>query len=344
MLDYTFSTDAAAPVCKEIIDRMREVNEGALVGYFEDCYTKKVREIMSSYFTKPVGIYFCTSGTASNTLAIKFMKNNCSSIITTKYAHSVHYEVGAIEYNTGCKLVECYPDDGKITTKMIEEHLKSRNNFNWAYPDVVMITQTTEFGTCYTIEELKNICDFCHKHGLYVYIDGARLANAMEYLNCGFKEILEETGVDIASFGGNKNGAMFGEMLIILNPQFDKHIILQQKQSLQLFSKSRFMAVQFLALLENELWRTNARQSNRMARLLEEKMKAVGFDSVYKVESNCVFFNFSKEMVEYIKQKYKLSSYEDQKFTRIATSWYTNEKDVYAFVDYIQKFDLKKRK
>ena len=104
------------------------------------------------------------------------------------------------------------------------------------------------------------------------------------------------------------------------------------------------MAVQFLTLLENELWRRNARQSNAMAKLLADKMAKIGYGAVYAVESNCVFFDFSREMVEYIKQKYKLSSYEDQKFTRIATSWYTNEKDVYAFVDYIQKFDLQKRK
>lgn len=344
MLNFTFSTDAAAPVCDEIIKKMIEVNNGAMIGYFEDSYTCKVREIMSSYFTKPVGVYFCTSGTASNTLAIKFMKENCSSIITTKYAHSVNYEVGAIEYNTGCKLIECCSDDGKITVEMISEHLKSRNNFNWAYPEIVMITQTTEFGTCYTIDELKTICDFCHKNGLYVYIDGARLSNAMERLNCGFKEMLEDTGVDIASFGANKNGAMFGEMLIILNKKFDKYIILQQKQSLQLFSKSRFMAVQFLTLLENELWRTNAKKSNSMAKLLESKMKELGYEPVYKVESNCVFFDFSSDMIDYIKLTYKLSSYEDQRFTRIATSWYTNENDVLEFVDYIQKFDLKKQK
>ena len=339
MLNYAFASDTTAPVCMEVFNKLIEVNENYELGYFEDECTRQVRELMQSYFSKPVGIHFCTNGTSANVLAMKIMKNNYSSIITTEYAHSVNYEVGAIEYNTGCKVITSPTICGKLTKSIIASHLKNRNSRNWAYPEIVMLTESTEFGTCYTLEELKEICEFCHQNELYVYIDGARLANAMVNLNCGFSEILEKTGVDIASFGINKNGAMFGEMLIILNQKFNNHFILQQKQSMQLFSKSRFMSAQFLAMLKNETWRKNAENANNMAKYLEQKMAKCGYDAIYKVESNCVFFNFSKQLLEYIKEKYKLSSYEDQHCTRLMTSWCTTKPEVDELVTYIKSFD-----
>lgn len=335
MLNYAFSSDTTAPVCKEVMDELLKANEGYELGYFEEPYTAKVRQIMQSYFTKPVSIHFCTNGTASNVLAMKIMKHNYSSIITTNFAHSVNYEVGGIEYNTGCKLCTSESIDGKLTAKIIEPFLKTRDSRNWAYPEIVMLTQSTEFGSCYTKDELKGICDFCHKNGLYVYVDGARLANAMATLKCGFKEILEDTGVDVASFGINKNGAMFGEMLIILNQKFNDHFILQQKQSLQLFSKSRFMACQFLAMLENEVWRKNALNANNMAQYLNKQMKLIGYNCIYPVESNCIFYDFEDTLIEHIKRKYKLSSYEDQRYTRLMTSWCTTREEVDDFVKYI---------
>lgn len=339
MLNYAFASDTTAPVCSEVMKELLRANEEYELGYFEDHYTKKVRDIMQGYFSKPVGIHFSTNGTASNVLAIKIMKHNYSSVITTNYAHSVNYEVGGIEYNTGCKLCSCDTIDGKINAKMIEPFLMTRGSRNWAYPEIVMLTESTEFGTCYTIDELKELCDFCHANGLYVYVDGARLSNAMESLNCGFYEILEKTGVDIASFGINKNGAMFGEMLIILNPRFNEHFILEQKQSMQLFSKSRFMAVQFLAMLKNEVWRKNAKNANSMAKYLKTEMSKLGFKSIYQVESNCVFFNFDEKLKEFIKRKYKLSSYEDQQYTRLMTSWCTTTAEVDELVNYIKLFD-----
>lgn len=335
MLNYAFASDTTAPVCQEILERMIEANVGCELGYFEDVYTKKVREIMQKQFSKPVGIHFCTNGTSANVLAVKIMKNNYSSVITTKFAHSVNYEVGAIEYNTGCKLVCVDTDTGKLTPELILPHLANRGSRNWAYPEIVLITQSTEFGTCYTLDELKQLCQFCHSNGLYVYVDGARLANAMAYLNCGFYEMLEKTGVDVASFGINKNGAMFGEMLIILNTKFNEHFVLQQKQSMQLFSKSRFMSCQFFAMLESDLWLKNAQNANMIASYLNEQMQKLGFYAIYPVESNSVFYDFDTKTIEHIKKKYKLSSYEDQKCTRLMTSWCTAKEDIDEFIKYL---------
>lgn len=123
---------------------------------------KKVVEIMQSYFTKPVGIHMCTSGSASNVLAIKVMKHNYSSIICCEETHMNRYEVGGTEYNTGCKFAPCISPDAKLTVAMIKEKLRTRDSYNWAYPEIVVLSQATEWGTCYTCKEIKTICDFCH--------------------------------------------------------------------------------------------------------------------------------------------------------------------------------------
>ena len=272
-----FNSDTTASVCPEILQKMSEVaNEDKyMLGYNQDKYTLKVREIMQSYFTKPIKCYFNASGSGANVLAIKAMKDNYSSIICCDDTHINRYEVAGTEYNTGCKIIACDSRDAKLTIEKIQSKLLTKENFNYAYPKIVVLSQVTELGTCYTVEELKRICDFCHKNDLYVYVDGARLANAMAYLGVGFKEMLENTGVDIASFGANKNGAMFGEMIIILNPLFDKHFILNQKQSMQLFSKTRFLSSLFLVMLEQNIWYKNAKHANDMALYLEQELSLI---------------------------------------------------------------------
>lgn len=341
MKKVTFSSDTTAPVCPEIMNILNEINFDCESGYAQDKYTKKVEQIMQSYFTKPVGIHMCTSGSASNVLAIKVMKHNYSSIICCEETHMNRYEVGGTEYNTGCKFVACDSKDAKLTVDIIKSKLRTRDSYNWAYPEIVVLSQATEWGTCYTCNEIKKICDFCHENGLYVYIDGARLANSMVSQNCGFKEMLEDTGVDIASFGANKNGAMFGEMIIVLNPKFEEHFILNQKQSMQLFSKTRYLGAQFLVMLEQNVWQKNAKQSNEMAQYLAKKISEIGYKIAFPVQANSVFVEFEEDMLNYIQEKYSLGKYEEQKFTRLMTSWCTSKEEIDEFINYIKNKKLK---
>lgn len=269
------------------------------------------------------------------------MKDNYSSIICCDDTHINRYEVAGTEYNTGCKIIACDSRDAKLTIEKIQSKLLTKENFNYAYPKIVVLSQVTELGTCYTVEELKRICDFCHKNDLYVYVDGARLANAMAYLGVGFKEMLENTGVDIASFGANKNGAMFGEMIIILNPLFDKHFILNQKQSMQLFSKTRFLSSQFLVMLEQNIWYKNAKHANDMALYLEQELKKLGISIAYPVQSNAVFADFSEEQIKYLKREYALSSYDfNNHYCRLMTSWSTTKQEIDDFISYLVKIKL----
>ena len=341
MAKVLFNSDTTASVCPEILTKMCEVaNEDSyMLGYNQDKYSMRVREIMQSYFTKPIECYFNASGSGANVLAIKAMKDNYSSIICCEDTHINRYEVAGTEYNTGCKIVACDSKDAKLTVEMIKSKLTTKDNFNYAYPKIVVLSQVTELGTCYTVKELKEICDFCHKNELYVYIDGARLANAMAYLGVGFKEMLEDTGVDIASFGANKNGAMFGEMIIILNPLFSKHFILNQKQSMQLFSKTRFLASQFLVMLEQNIWYKNAKHANDMALYFEKELNKIGINLAYPVQSNAVFANFTAEQIKYLKREYVLGSYDDdKKCCRLMTSWATTQEEIDDFIAYLKDF------
>lgn len=334
---YDFSSDTTAPVSQEIMGKLKLVNKGCEVGYSEDRYTKQVRKIVQSYFTKPVGIHMCAHGSASNVLAVKIMKHNYSSIICCDNTHCNRYEVGGTEYNTGCKIITCQSSDGKLTVDMIKSKLLTKGNYNWALPEIVVLSQPTELGVCYTCEELKNICDFCHKNDLYVYIDGARLGNAMVHENCSFKEMLEDTGVDIASFGINKNGAMFGEMLLILNKKFNKNFMLEQKQSMQLFSKTRFLSAQFLAMFENDLWKRNATHSNKMALYFSKQLKKLGKKILFPVHTNCIYIRFNKKELEHLRKRYAFNLYDEDGFTRLMTSWITTKEEIDEFVSYLKQ-------
>ena len=338
-MKFDFSSDTTAPAMPQIIDKFKEINEGAMPGYSDDPYTEQVRKIMQGYFSKPVSIFFNTSGSGANVLAIKAMKDNYSSIICCDCAHINTSEVGGTEFNTGCKIVACQSSDAKLTVDMIKSKLTKKTSINASLPKIVVVSQATEYGTVYTPKELKEICDFCHENELYVYVDGARLANAMAYLNVGFKEMLEDTGVDIASFGGNKNGAMFGEMIIVLNQKFAKNFILNQKQSMQLFSKTRYLSSQFLVMLEDELWRKNASHANNLALYLANKLEEMGFKITFPVQSNHVFVQLTDDQAQYLKQEYKMATYEFEGSTyRLMTSWCMKKEDVDELLLYLKNF------
>lgn len=341
MKKVLFNSDTTASVCPEVMNKLLEVaqSDKYMLGYNQDVYSQKVREIMQSYFSKPIECFFNASGSGANVLAIKAIKNNYTSIICCDDTHINRYEVGGVEYNTGCKIIACQSKDAKLTVNMIKSKLETRSNFNYAYPQIVVVSQVTELGTCYTTQEFKAICDFCHKNNLYVYLDGARLANAMAHLEVGFKEMLEDTGVDIASFGANKNGAMFGEMIIVLNPLFSKHFILNQKQSMQLFSKTRFLSSQFLVMLEQNIWYKNAKNANAMALYLEKRLKDLNIEIAFPVESNAVFAVFNKKQREYLQKLYDIDFYENgKKWYRLMTSWSTTTQEIDDFIDYLKEF------
>jgi len=206
-------------------------------------------------------------------------------------------------------------------------------------PKVLYISQATELGTIYKPEELKALSNFLHHHKMYLHVDGARLANAAAKLQCSFKEITANCGVDILSFGGTKNGMLMGESVITFRPELAENMKYIRKQSTQLFSKMRFSSAQFLAYFQDDLWRTNALHANKMAQLLRSKIEETGnFEFTQPTEANIILVRFSPVLItEMLKHHFFYVWNEKTHEIRLVTSWDTTEEDVAGFVDKLRK-------
>jgi threonine aldolase len=201
-------------------------------------------------------------------------------------------------------------------------------------PKVLYISQATELGTIYTQEEIKQLSQFLHSYNMYLHIDGARLANAAATLQCSFKEITVDCGVDILSFGGTKNGMLMGESVITFRPELAENMKYIRKQSTQLFSKMRFTSAQFLAYFQDDLWLNNAQHANRMAQLLRRKIEETGsFEFTQPTEANIILVKFSPTLIdEMLMHHFFYVWNEGTHEIRLVTSWDTTLADVEGFV------------
>lgn len=285
-----FASDNNAGVHPDILAALQRVNVGHVVGYGDDLYTKRAEEKFKDHFGAEVEVFFVFGGTAANVLGLKAATASYHAVLCAETAHINVDECGAPEQFTGCKLITIATPDGKITVEQIEARLHGVGDQHRVQPKVISITQPTEVGTVYTPEEVKRIADFAHHHGLVLHMDGARLANAAASLGVTLAEITGQAGVDILSFGGTKNGMMYGEAVLFFDRRYAESFRFIRKQGMQLASKMRFIAAQFEALLADDLWLRNARAANAMAQYLYSAMAALPEVVVtQKVESNAVF-------------------------------------------------------
>jgi threonine aldolase len=213
--------------------------------------------------------------------------------------------------------------------------LKGQKKYKYL-PKVIVLTQPTEFGTVYTLDEIKAVCDYAHSKDMYVYIDGARLANAIVELETNLTEMIEGTGVDAFSFGGTKAGALFGEMVVFRRAEFSRALDYSQKQSLQHLDKSKFLGVQIEYLLDSGLWLENAKKANASAKVLEKKLLEKGVKTFYPTQTNMVFAILTEEQLEKINQVFYLHYWnETDKSVRIATTYLTTEEKINQLVSLI---------
>lgn len=245
-----------------VLQAIARANEEAVDGGVgNDSYSLRAAAYVQHFFKEKIHAVYTLNGTGANMLAMKAMLDRFSSVICSSETHINVYEAGAFEYTLGCKILPVNSTDGKLSAALVREALESAAaNY---IPKVVVITQPTERGTLYTLEELTQLCSYAHSRGLYVYMDGARLGNALEALHTDLTEMIEETGVDAFSVGGTKSGAMFGEMVVFRREEFTRHLPYLQKQSFQHFDRSKFLGVQFTCLLEEGIWLENAAKGNR---------------------------------------------------------------------------------
>jgi len=333
-----FASDNNSGVHPEVLEAMVLANVGHAVGYGDDNYTKLAIEKFKEVFGSQTDVFFVYNGTGANITAIQALTHPFNSVICPETAHINVDECGAPEKHSGCKLLPVQTKDGKLTVDKIKKHMHGFGFEHHSQPKLISITQATELGTVYAIDEIREIADYAHEHNMYLHMDGARLANAAVSLDCTFKEMTVDAGVDVLSFGGTKNGLMFGEAVLFFNQNTEavKYI---RKQTAQLNSKMRFTAAQFLAILNNDLWKRNALHANEMAQKLKAALQDIKEITITQnVDSNGIFAIVPKEIIEPLQKEFFFYSWDESKNeVRWMTSFDTQEEDITAFVSLIKK-------
>jgi threonine aldolase len=309
-----------------------EANTGDAVAYGADPWTARAVGDLRRLAGGDGEVYLMLNGSGANVLGLGLLLARHEAVICAESAHINTDECGAAERILGTKLLTVLAPDGKLTPEMIASRLAGRGDEHFAQPGVIAITQSTEVGTCYSLAELRKIREFCADNGLRVFMDGARLANAAAYLGCTLAELAEHA--DVLSFGGTKNGAMGVEAVIVMRSGDAANAPYLRKQHMQLSSKMRFLAAQFIALLDDDLWLQNARHANAMAsRLAAGLADLPGVDVVYPVESDAVFARLARQHVAELQREWTFHVWDETtSVVRWMTAFDTQERDVDDFL------------
>ena len=309
-----------------------EANAGDAVAYGADPWTARAVGELRRLAGGDGEVYLVLNGSGANVLGLGLLLARHEAVICAESAHINTDECGAAERILGTKLLTVPAPDGKLTPELIASRLAGRGDEHFAQPGVVAITQSTEVGTCYSLAELRKVREFCADNGLRVFMDGARLANAAAYLGCTLAELAEQA--DVLSFGGTKNGAMGVEAVIVMRSGDAANAPYLRKQHMQLSSKMRFLAAQFIALLDDDLWLQNARHANAMAsRLAAGLADLPGVDVVYPVEADAVFVRLARQHVAELQREWTFHVWDETtSIVRWMTAFDTQERDVDDFL------------
>jgi len=332
-----FASDNNAGVHPEILEALARANHGHVRAYGEDPYTESAIERFREHFGKDIDVFFTFNGTGANVLGLQALMRPYHAVLCSDYAHIYTDECAAPEKHTGCKLIPLPHRDGKIILESVHHAYHGIGDHHHVQARVISITQATEMGTVYKPDEIQSLACFAHEHEMFLHMDGARIANAALGLGQTLRQATRDLGVDVLSFGGTKNGIIGGEAVIFFNRELSRDFLYLRKQGMQLASKMRFIAVQFEALLTNDLWRRGAEQANRMASLLEKELRSVpSLKIVWKVEANGVFVQIPRRAIEKIKDRYFFYVWiEEEDIVRWMCSFDTTEQDVKEFARFV---------
>lgn len=325
---------------EEILEAVVKVNSEPITGgYGNDDHTARATALMQQYFDRRITTTCTINGTAANVMAMKDLLGRLDAVLCAEQTHMHTYEAGAFEFCLGNKIITAKTPDGKLTPQIIRDTLTAHQKYHYN-PKVIVMAQPTEYGTVYTADEIREICTLAHERGMLVYVDGARIGNAAAALGIGLREMLDETGVDAFSFGGTKAGALFGEMVVFLHPFQGINLGYSQKQSLQHMAKSKFLGVQLEVILEKQFWLRDGEASNAMARYMESRLRELGYEIYYPVESNMVFCVIPPEKFAPLCAVYDMHYWDE--FThvvRLATTYRTTKEEVDALAERLGRAD-----
>jgi len=335
----SFASDNNAGIHPEILRAVSLANTGHVKAYGDDDYTEAAVQKFKQHFGEGIDVYFVFGGTGANVLGLQIIAEPFNAILCAETAHINVDECGAPEKFTGCKLLTIPTTDGKITIEAIRRHLHGMGDQHHVQPKVVSISQTTEMGTVYSPEEIRTISNYAHANRMLLHLDGARLSNAAASLEVDLKALTADIGVDVVSFGGTKNGMMYGESVVFFDRNLSKSFKYVRKQGMQLASKMRFISAQFEALLSNDLWRQNAHHANQMAKRLAQEIGTIPqIRMTQKVQANGVFATLPKACIPILQREYFFYVWNEEiGEVRWMTSFDTTEEDVQNFVRCIKK-------
>ncbi len=335
----SFASDNNAGVHPEIMQALAAANDGHVIAYGDDPYTARAVAKFREHFGKDVEVFFVFGGTGANVLGLKAATESHQAIICADTAHINVDECGAPEKFTGCKLLSVLTEAGKFRVGSFDHFMHGVGFEHHVQPRVISISQATEMGTVYTPKEIKELATFAHKHEMILHVDGARLSNAAAGLRLPLKAITKDAGVDVLSFGGAKNGMMYGEAVVFFDKSLAKDFKYTRKQGTHLPSKMRFISAQFEALLTNDLWLRNAEHANRMAKLLARELGKISRIRITQpVQANGVFAILPQKYIARLQKEYFFYVWnEETSEVRLMTSFDTTEDDIADFVSLVKK-------
>jgi threonine aldolase len=336
-----FASDNYAGICPEVESAMEEANIGHAVSYGADSWSSKADKLFQDLFETDCEVFFVFNGTAANSLAVASLSDTFHSVLCHQFAHIESDECGAPGFfSHGTQLVTVPGKDGKLNARVIEETVTRRDDIHHPKPKVISLTQATELGTVYSVDELKSISRVAKKLDLFVHMDGARFANALAELKVAPRKITWEVGVDVLCFGGTKNGMAFGEAIIFFDRQLARNFAFRRKQGGQLASKMRFLAAQWIGLLRNDAWLRYASHSNRMAKELEKSLKSVrGIKVAFPRQANSVFVEMPSPLIKKLHQRgwHFYTDVGPGGLARFMCAWDTRIEDIDALAKDIQE-------
>lgn len=331
-----FASDNYAGAHPEVLAAIAAANGGHQMAYGEDVYTARLQEVMREHFGAQAEVFPVFNGTGANVTALTSMLPRWGAVIATSTAHIHTDENGAPERISGLKLLTVDTPDGKLTPELIDREAWGWGDEHRAQPLAVSITQTTELGTLYSVEEIRAIADHVHEHGMTLHMDGARISNAAAALGVPLREFTTDAGVDILSFGGTKNGLLYGEAVVVLNPKVSEGLLFLRKLNMQLASKMRFVSAQLIALLSDDLYLRSAGHANEMASRLRgalEEASLPGIEFTQPTQANAVFAILPPGVADRLRASFRFYDWDPaRREVRWMTAFDTTESDIDSFV------------
>lgn len=329
-----FASDNYAGIHPEVLSAIAAANDGHDVAYGDDRATAHLRDLVRDTFGADAQVFPVFNGTGANVVALQSMTRSWEAVVCTDTAHIHVDEGGAPEKVAGLKLWTAPTTDGLLTVEALDAQIYRMGDVHRAQPAALSLTQSSELGTAYTVDQLGALVRRAHEHGLRVHLDGARLANAAASLGVSLRAITTDLGVDAVSFGGTKNGAMGAEAVIVTDPELARWVPFVRKTDMQLASKMRFISAQLVALLTDDLWLRNASHANAMAQRLVQGVRQIeGVEVLRRVDANAVFAILPPDVTARLQERFRFYTWDDATGeVRWMCSWDTTESDVDAFV------------